>query len=56
MLDKKYTKYIFLILVILNTFMQLSEKPIKLKNWLSVVIFIALYVMYLFNEKKKNEK
>jgi len=57
MLDKKYTKYIFLTFIILNTFIQLFDKPVKFKNWLSIIIFIILYIiMYVFNEKKKSKK
>lgn len=53
MLNKKYTKYTFLVIAILNTFIQLSERPIKLKNWISVIAFITLYVIQLFNDRKK---
>ena len=57
MLDKKYTKYIFLTFIILNTFIQLFDKPVKFKNWLSIINFIILYIlMYVFNEKKKSKK
>jgi len=53
MLHRKYTKYIFLIITIVNAIVQLSEKPLKPKNWISAVIFLILSIMHLINENKK---
>lgn len=53
MLDRKYTKYVFLIIAILNAYFQLSETPIRYKNWISAIIFIALSIVFLIKENKK---
>jgi len=56
MINKHYTKYIFLAVAIANAVFQLLEKPIKISNWLSAIGFLLLAIMHLINEKKKNEK
>ena len=53
MLDRKYTKYIFLIIAITNAYFQLSENPIKYKNWISAIIFLVLAIMHLIYENRK---
>lgn len=56
MIDRKYTKYIFLIVAILNAYFQLSEKPIKYNNWISAIAFLILAITHLINENRKNRK
>ena len=55
MLDRKYTKYIFLVVAILNAIFQLSEKPIKYNNWISAIAFLILAIMHIANESKRNK-
>lgn len=55
MLDRKFTKYIFLIVAILNAIFQLSEKPIKYSNWISAIAFLILAIMHLINESKRDK-
>lgn len=55
MLYREYTKYIFLVVAVLNAIFQLSEKPIKYNNWISAIAFLVLAVMHLLNEGKKSK-
>jgi uncharacterized protein with PQ loop repeat len=53
MVNKFYTKYIFLTVAIINVILQLSEKPIKISNWISGIGFLVLSIMHFINESKK---
>lgn len=55
MINRLYTKYIFLAVAIVNAILQLSEKPIKISNWISGIGFLVLSIMHFVNESKKNK-
>jgi len=56
MINTKYSKYIFLLVAILNAIFQLVEKPILLKNWISAVGFVILSIMFFIRETNKSVK
>lgn len=53
MINKKYLKYVFLVITIANAIVQLSEKPLKTSNWLSAICFLIVSISYFRNENKK---
>jgi uncharacterized protein with PQ loop repeat len=50
----KVVLWIFLLLAIINFVVQLSDKPLKLSNWVSAFVFFILALYTFFYGRKKD--